>query len=52
MSRGKKIALGVGIAAVALLAGALAWKALKKDEPKTELVGHRNKKGGFGCDCG
>jgi hypothetical protein len=52
MSRGKKIALGIGITLAALLAGALAWKAFKKDEPKTEFVGSRNRKGGFGCDCG
>jgi hypothetical protein len=53
MSRNGKIALGVGITLAALLIGGLAWKAFKKsDEPKTEFVGSRNRKGGFGCDCG
>lgn len=52
MSRGKKVALGVGITLAALLVGGLVWKAAKKDEPRTELVGSRNRKGGFGCDCG
>ena len=53
MSRGGKIALGVGIAAAALLIGGLAWKALKKDgEQKTEFVGSGNRKDGMGCGCG
>jgi hypothetical protein len=52
MSRNGKIALGVGITLAALLIGGLAWKAFKKDEPKTEFVGSRNRKEGFGCDCG
>lgn len=51
MSRGKKIALGVGITLAALLVGGLVWKVAKKDEPKTELVGSRNRKD-FGCGCG
>ncbi len=53
MSRNGKIALGVGITLAALLIGGLAWKAFKKsDEPKTEFVGSRNRKGGMGCNCG